>query len=195
MLDIPLRRVICELSRSRYTSRVAPQVQPIDAETHSADALLRLLRLGRALGLIGLLGGLASLASMWMFGPRPDDLAQWRLLVGLMRAVFYPCVFAGIVVLVAVGLSLWWRRRRELRGRRWFHVFAIGLFIAIPALHLSSRYAALSLYRAVDANDLAAATQRWDRLGLLFSVGFLVMLALSALVTIKPRLGQRERRQ
>ena len=80
----------------------------------------RALRALRSLGLIGLLGGLAALSALWAFGPRPDTIDGWRMLVSAMRAIFYPCVFAGILILVPVGLTLWWRRRFALRGQRWF---------------------------------------------------------------------------
>jgi hypothetical protein len=161
---------------------ISPDVSPID----------RLLRMLRSLGLIGLLGGLAALTALWAFGPRPDTPAGWRMLVSGMRAIFYPCGFAGILILVPVGFTLWWRRRNTLRGQRWFRVMAAILVIAIPALHISARVTSLALRTAIDAGDVIGANVLWNRLGWLFASALVVMLVAAWIAVTRPRLGQRD---
>jgi hypothetical protein len=158
-------------------------------ETSTVDRALRALR---SLGLIGLLGGLAALSALWAFGPQPDTIDGWRMLVSAMRAIFYPCVFAGILILVPVGLTLWWRRRGALGGQRWFRVMAIILLISIPTLHISARLTSHALRTAVEVGDLARAGVLWNRLGWLFVSAFAVLLIAAWIAVTKPRMGQRE---
>jgi hypothetical protein len=151
----------------------------------------RALRLLRALGLIGLLGGLASLVALWAFGPAPVTVREWQILQTAMRAIFYPCFFAGVLVLVPVGLMLWWRRRSRLRGRRWFRVMAIILIVCIPVLHISARLTSHEWQQAIDAGDLEQAALLWNRLGWLFLVGLIVLLIAAWIAIAKPKMGQR----
>ena len=105
-----------------------------DAPVPASDvsALDRTLRLLRALGLAGVLGGLGALSAMWAFSASPATNDEWRLLVGAMRAVFYACVFTGVLILIPVGSILWWRRRAGLRGQRWFR--ALMLVLLVPTM-------------------------------------------------------------
>jgi hypothetical protein len=166
--------------------------QPFSHLSPGEQRIEALLKLGRYLGMLGLLGGLAALSAMWAFGPVPETIAGWQLLIGLMRPVFYTCFFAGVIVLVFVGSLSWWRHRHHLHGRRWFRVMMLALLVAIPALHLTARAAARDLYAAIDAGDLSSSAELWDRLGLLYLLGFLVLLVISAIGVFKPRLGERE---
>jgi hypothetical protein len=166
---------------------VQPEVSP------DVSAIDRLLRALRSLGLIGVLGGLAALGALWAFGPQPDTIDGWRVLVSAMRAIFYPCVFTGILILVPVGLTLWWRRRAALRGQRWFRVMAVILSISIPALHISARLTSHALRTAVDAGDGVRANVLWNRLGWLFASAFVVLLIAAWIAVTKPRMGQRNR--
>jgi putative copper export protein len=158
------------------------------AQRSASDVALRIVRF---VGLIGFLGGLAALASLWFFGPRPVDADQWHMLILAMRSVFYPCVFAGIVLLIISGTSIWWRRRKDLHGLRWFRVMMVMIVLAVPALHLSARFTMLRLHAMVEAADLEKAAQLWDRLGMLYCVAVVVFLVVSIIGMVKPRLGQR----
>jgi hypothetical protein len=109
-----------------------------------------------------------------------------------MRAIFYPCVLTGILILVPVGLTLWWRRRADLRGQRWFRVMAVILLISIPTLHISARLTSHALRTAVEVGDLARAGVLWNRLGWLFASAFVVLLMAAWIAVTKPRLGQRD---
>ncbi len=157
----------------------------------SLDWLLQILRF---LGLIGLLGGLGSLTAMWAFGPRPTSAEGWTLLIGLMRAIFFPTVFAGLVTLTAAGSAMWWRRRQELHATRWFRVMITLLAIAVPTLHLWARSTALRFYAtadaaAGDAERLAEVAAMWDQMGIAYAVSLAVLLAIAFIGIIKPRLG------
>lgn len=151
----------------------------------------RTLRLLRALGLAGVLGGLAALCAMWAFGARPANLGEWHVLISAMRSVFYSCVFAGIGILVPVGIILWRRRRDALRGQRWFRALMLMLLVTIPGLHIGARLTSIALRKAVDAGDIARAAELWDRLGWLFLIAFIVFLLASWIATARPRMGQR----
>jgi hypothetical protein len=156
----------------------------------TADSVLKMLRY---LGMLGFLGGLAAMSAMWAFGPRPASINEWTVLIGAMRPIFYACFFSGIVVLALAGGISWWKHRVQLHGARWFKVMMLMVVIAIPALHLSARYAARSLYAAIDSGELHRALELWDRLGRLYVVGFIVMLAIAAIGVFKPRFGQKTR--
>jgi hypothetical protein len=162
--------------------------QPPSALIAPIDRVLRLLR---ALGLIGLLGGLASLTALWAFGPAPLTVREWQTLQTAMRAIFYPCFFAGVLVLVPVGLTLWWRRRSALRGQRWFRVMATILIVCIPVLHISARLTSHSWQEAIDAGELSLSAALWNRLGWLFLSGLIVLLVAAWIAIAKPRMGQR----
>ena len=147
------------------------------------------LKVFRYLGMLGFLGGLAALSAIWAFGPAPKNIDQWRVLIGAARAVFYACMFSGIIILVIAGSLSWWRRRRELHPARWFRFMIILLIIAIPTLHLSARSVALKLYAAIDAGDLIQTARLWNKLGLLYFIALLALITIAALGILKPRLG------
>jgi len=153
-----------------------------------ADRALRLLQ---SLGLVGFLGGLAALSAMHFVGPQPDGIDQWRMMIGLMRAVFYPCVFSGIIALVISGSALWWRHRRQLHGVRWFKLMMIMLAIAVPGFHLWARTTMLKLDASVRASQLDLAQASWHELGQAYAIALVVMLVITAIGIIRPRLGQR----
>jgi hypothetical protein len=161
---------------------------PPTAQKNHVDHWLRLLR---ALGLAGVLGGLGALSAMWAFTHVPANQSEWHVLVSAMRAVFYSCVFAGILILVPVGTMLWWRRRAALRGQRWFHLLMVVLILTIPAIHISARLTSIALRHAVNEGDLVRTAMLWDRLGVLFLAGFIVLLIASWIATARPRLGQQ----
>lgn len=145
----------------------------------------------RYLGMLGFLGGLAAMSAMWAFGPRPAAINEWNILIGAMRPIFYACFFSGIVVLAVAGIVSWWRHRAHLHGARWFKVMMAMVIVAIPALHLTARHAARSLYAAIENGELEQAAAMWDRLGWLYVAGFFVMLTIAAIGVFKPRFGQR----
>ena len=156
------------------------------APASDMSLLDRLLRLLRALGLAGVLGGLSALSAMWAFADTPADLGQWRVLVSTMRAVFYACVFTGILILLPVGGILWWRRREALRDQRWFRALMLILLVTIPGLHISARLTSTELRQAVDAGKTAECARLWDRLGWLFFMALIVFLIASWLATARP---------
>lgn len=166
---------------------------PTESETAAGNTRFdQILRLLRALGLAGVLGGLGALSAMWAFGERPANISDWRVLVSAMRAVFYACVFTGILILVPVGCMLWWRRRAALRGQRWFHGLLLILVLTIPGLHIGARLTSVALRKSVDAGQAAESAVLWDRLGWLFFLALTVFLIASWIATARPRMGQRE---
>jgi hypothetical protein len=158
---------------------------------HTQDPAEFLLKFMRYLGMFGLVGGLGALAAMWAFGPRPETAEQWQVLIGAMRPVFYACFFAGVVILVIAGVISWWKHRQALHAARWFKAMMVMVFVAIPALHFTSRSIALRLYAALDEGRLEEAAALWNQLGWMFLIGFVVMLIIAGIGILKPRLGQR----
>ena len=153
------------------------------------DSILRLVRF---VGVIGFLGGLAALASLWAFGPRPDDAAQWHLLLAAMRSVFYPCFFAGIVLIVISGATIWWRRRKTLNQQRWFRVMMVMVFVAVPSLHIWAKFTMSKLDAAVHNSRLAEAAGLWEMLGRAYVIALVVFMVVSVIGMLKPRFGQSE---
>ena len=153
------------------------------------DSILRLVRF---VGVIGFLGGLAALASLWAFGPRPDDVPQWHMLLSAMRSVFYPCFFAGIVLIIISGTIIWWRRRTSLNAQRWFRVMMVMVFVAVPSLHIWARFTMLKLDAAVHESRLADAAGLWDMLGRAYAIALGVFMVVSVIGMLKPRFGQSE---
>jgi hypothetical protein len=163
--------------------------QAVDARRSGLDLTLRIVRF---VGLIGFLGGLCALASLWAFGPRPVDESGWHMLIRAMRSIFYPCVFSGIILLIASGVTIWWRRRKHLHGLRWFQVMMAAVFVAVPVLHLSARFTMLRLLRIVEQEQWERAMMLWNRLGMLYLIAAVIFLAIAILAMVKPRLGQRQ---
>lgn len=157
---------------------------------HRADGLDTILRLLRVFGLIGFLGGLAALSAMWAFGPTPHTFDQWQMTIGQIKAIFFPCAFSGIVILIVVGLTSWRRHRRVLNQARWFRLTIAMLTVAIPASHIWARLTAEKLYETVEAGHLEEAAMLWDQLGAAYIVSFFVMSMIATIVIVKPRLGQ-----
>jgi hypothetical protein len=151
------------------------------------DAALRFLRY---FGLIGFLGGLAALSAMWAFGPVPQTLDQWHMMIAHVKAIFFACSFSGIVLLVIVGSISWWRMRRTLHASRWFRVMMGMLLITIPASHISARWMAEKMYEKIDAGQLEQAADLWRRLGWAYVLSLTALLAIAAIGIAKPRLGQ-----
>jgi hypothetical protein len=161
--------------------------EPVTPPASLLDAVVRILRL---LGLLGFLGGLLALAMLSLFGPRPQNAEQWGLMLQATRAIFFPCVFVGIVVLVFAGSALWWRHRRVLHGRRWFRLMMLCLLITVPASHLWARWNMIRLRDAVQHADLERAAAQWDQMAVAYIVSFIVMAAVAAIGILKPALGQ-----
>jgi hypothetical protein len=151
------------------------------------DSILRLVRF---VGLIGFLGGLAALASLWAFGPRAADAAQWHLLLSAMRSVFYPCFFAGVLLLVISGTTIWWRRRKTLNQQRWFRVMMVMVMVAVPALHIWARLTMMKLDAAIHDARLIEAAGLWNTLGGAYVIALVVFMAVSVIGMFKPRFGQ-----
>lgn len=157
------------------------------SDRSTADSILKMLRY---LGILGFLGGLASLSAMWGFGPTPVNEGEWRVLIGVMRPIFYSCFFTGIVILAIAGSISWWRHRRTFNAARWFRVMMLALLVTVPSLHLSARFTALKLYASLDEGNLDRVQHLWNRLGWFFAIGFVVMITITAIGVFKPRFGQ-----
>lgn len=153
------------------------------------NAIDKTLRIARFVGLIGFLGGAASLAALTWLGPKPRTHEQWELLITAMRSIFYPCMFAGIVILIIVGGSMWWRKRGSLNPQRWFRLMMVLIAIFVPALHLTARTSMLMMDAAVKEGDLFKAQAMWNRLAWAYLIAVIVFTTVSAIGIVKPRLG------
>jgi len=104
--------------------------------------------------------------------------------------VFYPCFFAGILLILISGSTIWWRRRRSLNPQRWFRVMMATVFVAVPVLHLWARYTMLKLDAAIEQSRLAEASDLWDMLGRAYMIALVVFMGVSVIGMLKPRFGQ-----
>ena len=159
---------------------------------HVSTPFDRVLRLLRYVGLIGFLGGLAALSAMWAFGPTPQNVEQWRMLIAEIKAIFFACSFSGIVILIVVGGISWWKHRSHFHGAIWFRVMMGLLVITIPAFHLWARTTAERLYAVIDAADadqpaaMAEAALIWNQLGAAYVVALVILLGVAAIGITKP---------
>ncbi|MBT8485942.1 MAG: hypothetical protein KJO43_10205 [Phycisphaerae bacterium] len=141
-------------------------------------------------GLCGLLGGLAALSALGWIGPEPDTLEGWKILRSVVRSVFWPCVFTGVVVTVLAGIALWIRHPRVFLRTRWFRLKAGGLVVALPALHFFARGRVEAWYAAIEAGDLAGAASGWRAVTIAFTVALVTLAVIAAVGRTKPRLGE-----
>lgn len=149
----------------------------------------------KLIGVIGLLGGLASLAALGLLGPRPQTVEGWLLMRAAMRSIFFPVMFAGIIIAVSAGLMLWLQMPRTFLRMRWFRLKAILLVVAIPTLHLWARGRVMRFYDALDAAEtdpaaLAELPDLWSRVAQAYFVALIVFFAVAMIGRIKPRLRQ-----
>jgi hypothetical protein len=149
----------------------------------------------KLIGVIGLLGGLASLAALGFFGPRPETLEGWRLIKAAMRAIFFPVMFAGIIITVSAGLTLWLQMPGTFLRMRWFRLKALLLVVAIPTLHLWARGRVMAFYHGLDAAQtdpaaLADLPDLWGRVAQAYLTALIVFFAIAMIGRIKPRLRQ-----
>jgi hypothetical protein len=157
----------------------------------AADSRLdRLLAVTRFAGLIGFLGGLAALAALTWFGPQPQSVEQWRIMIPVVRAIFYPCTFGGIVILLIVGGTIWWRRRRALNPQPWFRLMMALIVVAVPILHIWARWSMLKMVDAVEAGELDRAAMLWTRLSWAFLMALVAFLGIATIGILKPRMGR-----
>jgi hypothetical protein len=169
-----------------------------DMHAHVSSASDRVLRLLRYVGLIGFLGGLAALSAMWAFGPVPQNVEQWHMLIALVKSIFFACSFSGIVILIVVGGISWWKHRAHFHRASWFRVMMISLVITIPAFHFWARSTAEKLYTVIEHADenqaqaLEDAARIWDQLGASYVTALAILLGIAAIGITKPSFGERD---
>ncbi len=142
------------------------------------------------IGLTGFLGGLTSLGAMGIVGPTPSTQEGWELLRALSRAIFFPCVFCGLVLAVLAGACLFGRQATVYFKLRWFRVKLVALTIFIPGCHLWVRGHVTRMYDAIEDGRLAdaAASYQVVSIAYLVSAGIFILIALVS--RHKPRLGE-----
>ena len=148
------------------------------------------LILVKFVGLIGIFGGLASLAAIGLLGPVPESPEGWRLLRGLMRAIFWPCVFGGILVTITAGICLWLHHPVEFSRRRWFRLKVGLLAVCVPSLHLMARGRVEAFYDAIDDGNMEVLAGMWRDVTRAWVVAFVVLFLVAMIGRVKPRLGQ-----
>ena len=146
--------------------------------------------MAKIVGLTGFMGGLAALSTLILLGPEGETQEQWLLLKTVVRLVFYPCVFGGLVLAGIAGLLLWLQLPLIFLRMRWFKFKLIWLIIFIPVCHLLARWQALPWHASIDAGRLEEAVGYYQKLGYLFAFAFVVFLAPLVLGRVKPRLKQ-----
>jgi hypothetical protein len=168
-----------------YSGSPMSQGMPQDSSP-PVTAVDRGLRIARFVGLMGFLGGAAALSGLTWLGPAPRSQEQWALLIHAMRAIFYPCMFSGIVILIVVGAAMWWRGRWSLNRQPWFRAMMAMIVIFVPTLHLFARSSMLAMRAAVNASDLERAAVMWDRLAWAFLLATVVFTIVAAIGIAKP---------
>jgi hypothetical protein len=138
------------------------------------------------LGLTAFLGGLAALCALGLVGPRPTDAAGWAMLRDVTRAIFWPCVFAGVVTSVLTGIALWALQPRAFLRQRWFRVKAALLVVLLPALHLTARGRVTAFYDAVERADLDAIPALHRHVTWCFAAALVLMLAVAWIGRARP---------
>jgi len=144
----------------------------------------------KLLGLVLFLGGLAASCALLSLGREPADQAQWQSLRDSMRSVFYPCIFAGLILTVAAGAALFSRLPRHFLALRWFRAKIIIFVIAAPVLHFTSRGMVLDFYAAIEQGRLGDASDLRGRIAIAYGIGLITMFGLALLGRNKPRLGE-----
>ena len=142
-------------------------------------------------GLFLHLGGLGALGAIGLLAPAPASVGEWMLLKGVMRAVFWPCVFGGLVIVIAAGLALFSRHPRHFLATRWFRAKLAILAVLIPTLHVWARGRVQAFYAAIETHRLDALPGMWRDVTIAFIVALLAMALVAALARTKPRLGER----
>lgn len=135
-------------------------------------------------------GGVAALVAIGALGPEPVDAAGWVQLRGVMRAVFWPCVFGGLVVAIAAGLALFAHHPRVFARTRWFRLKFVLLLVCLPSLHLGARSRVTAFYAAIETEALPELPARQDHVTIAFALAFVVMAAIAMIGKFKPRLGE-----
>jgi hypothetical protein len=153
----------------------------------------RLLLLVKYLGLTGAVGGLGALSALVAFAPEPQTLEGWVVLRAAMRAIFWPCVFGGLMVTIATGLILLFRQPKVFIGLRWFRVKLVAILVVVPTLHVTARSRVHRFDEALVAERLEELSTRWAETGRIFLVAFVAMLIVGAIGRFKPRFGTPRR--
>jgi hypothetical protein len=141
-------------------------------------------------GLVGFMGGLAALAAYGHFGPVPETIEGWIALRATMRSIFFPCVFAGLIVVVIAGVALWLQMPRTFLRMRWFRVKAVLLAVFIPLCHFWARGQVMTLYAGIDAGDLNGLAEQWRGIARAYLATLIIMMGIAVIGRVKPRFGQ-----
>jgi len=144
----------------------------------------------KILGVIAFLGGLLALACFGLLGPKPETLDGWQLVKGTLRAVFYPTVFAGLVIAVGSGIALWLQHPQVFLKQRWFKLKGAALVVFVPGCHLWARGRVTRFYVALEAERMDALPGLWQDVATAFAVSFGIFFALACIGRVKPRLGK-----
>ena len=149
------------------------------------------LLVAKFVGLAGFLGGMAALAALYLLGPHAASVEQWRLLRAAARSIFYPTLFAGLILTVVAGVLLWFQMPRAFWRMRWFRVKVILGVIGLPACHFWARSRTMRIDAALEAGEEAAIPGLWTQTGLALLVALVIALVIAAMARNKPRLGER----
>ena len=114
----------------------------------------------------------------------------WRLLRGMMRAIFWPCVFGGVLVTITARICLWMRHPVVFSRQRWFRLKVALLAVCIPSLHLMARGRVQAFSDAIDDDNLEVLADLWRGVTQAWIIAFVVLLLVAMVGRVKPRLGQ-----
>lgn len=143
----------------------------------------------KLIGLTAFLGSLMALTALGILGPRPTSIEGWTVLRDAMRAIFWPCLFGGLVLTVLAGLGLWLRARKVFLRQRWFQLKLVAFVLVVPILHIRARGRVQEFYAAIDEGRLDALDALWTSVTWGYAIALIVMLGLAAVGRAKPRLG------
>lgn len=143
------------------------------------------------IGVVLAIGGLASVSAIWLVGPLPQTQGEWELMVGIGRAVFWPCVFGGVGIIILAGIGLFIGDPQVYIRLRWFIFKVLLLTGVIPLLHIWARGRVQHFYEVVEEGRLEEAAAAWDGVGQAYLVGAIVLLIMAIFARRKPRMGQK----
>lgn len=171
--------------------RARPRKSPPPTRRVAGRGIRPWLIAPKLLGVAVFLGGLIALACYCLLIEAPvEDPAAWIIIRRSIAAIFWPCVFGGLVLTVLAGAALLMQMPRIFWRQRWFRVKVIALIVIIPACHLWARSHMLAFDAALADGRLDSLPDHLRMLGVIFAITAVLFFAVTVIGRIKPRFSQ-----
>ena len=143
----------------------------------------------KILSVAALLGGFLAV-SILLHAKDPQNLDQWRSLIGTVNILFLRLIVPAVFSVVFFGLLLLLSHWRVFLAQRWFRLKLLLLVIALPPLHLTGRYLVHRSQHALAEGDLEQVEHLMGRFSLTVDIAVLAVALVMGLSRHKPRLGK-----